>query len=148
MANKGDRAFLEPQAMRLYTDGHGLSTIAERLGVSVTSLARWKSESKVPSEEMDGWDKARSQKRGNVQRLRDLFEDQLQYLEDQHAEDRTAPMMDTLSKMGSLLEKWDKLEKAQRVAEEVVNVVKEAKGAGLSDAMADDIRSRILGIGA
>lgn len=144
MANKGDKAVLGHQAQRLYADGYSLTSIGEQLGVSVTSLTRWKTETKSPGQTLDEWDRARSQKRGNIQRLRDLFEDQLQFLENQNAGNRTAPMMDTLSKIGALLERWDKMEKAQRVAEEVVSEVK--KG-GLSDATADDIRRRILGIG-
>ena len=129
--------------MRLYADGHSLNSISEELGVSVTSLSRWKADSKDPNQKMDEWDRARNQKRGNIQRLRDLFEDQLQFLEDKHASGRTAPMMDTLSKMGSLLERWDKMEKAQRVADEVV---REVKKAGLTPETADEIRRQILGI--
>ncbi len=145
MASKGGRAYLEPQAQRLYAEGIGLSAISEQLGVSVTSLSRWKSETLVPGQEMDEWDRARSQKRGNIQRLRDLFEDQLQYLEDQHASERTAPMMDTLSKIGALLERWDKMEKARAVADEVV---KEVTKAGLTAETAANIRTQILGISA
>jgi hypothetical protein len=122
-----------------------LSAISEQLGVSVTSLSRWKSETLVPGQEMDEWDRARSQKRGNIQRLRDLFEDQLFYLEGQHASERTAPMMDTLSKIGALLERWDKLEKARAVADEVV---KEVTKAGLTAETAANIRTQILGISA
>jgi transcriptional regulator with XRE-family HTH domain len=119
MARKGDRAYLEPQAQRLYADGRTLSDIAGLLGVSVTSLARWKEESKVPSADMDEWDRARLQKRSNIQRLRDLFEDQLAHLEALRADERTAPMMDVLSKVGSLLERWDKIERTQQVVEAV-----------------------------
>jgi ATP-dependent helicase/DNAse subunit B len=119
MAKKGDRAHLEPQAVRLYADGRVLSDIAALLGVSVTSLTRWKDESKKPGAEMDEWDRARFQKRSNIQRLRDLFEDQLRHLEGLPASERTAPAMDTLSKMGSLLERWDKIEKTQAVVEAV-----------------------------
>ena len=144
MAKKGDRAYLEPQAQRIYAEGYSLSDIATRLDVSVTSLAKWKEESKNPSVDMDEWDRARTQKTSNINRLRDLFEDQLFYLEGLSAIKRTAPMMDTLSKIGSLLERWDKLEKAQRVADEVVSQVKKA---GLTDDTVDDIRRRILGIG-
>ena len=93
---------------------------------------------------MDEWDRARTQKRSNIQRLRDLFEDQLFFLEGLSAKDRSAPMMDTLSKIGSLLERWDKMEKAQQVAE---NVVREVKKTGLSADTVDDIRRQILGIG-
>ncbi len=145
MASKGDKGVLAPQAQRLYADGHSLSSIADQLDVSVTSLARWKADSKIPSQTMDEWDRARSQKRGNIQRLRDLFEDQLAYLEDLNAGDRSSAMMDTLSKLGSLLEKWDKMEKAQRVAEEVVKIVEKA---GVTAETTANIRSNILGIGA
>jgi len=144
MAKKGDRAYLEPQAIRLYADGRALSDIAGMLDVSVTSLSKWKDESKVPSADMDEWDRARTQKRSNIQRLRDLFEDQLFFLEGLSARERSAPMMDTLSKIGSLLERWDKMEKAQQVAE---NVVREVKKTGLSPETVDDIRRQILGIG-
>jgi len=119
MAKKGDRAYLEPQAQRLYADGRSLSDISGLLGVSVTSLARWKEESKVPSADLDEWDRARMQKRSNIQRLRDLFEDQLAHLEALRADERTAPMMDVLSKVGSLLERWDKIERTQQVVEAV-----------------------------
>ncbi|MDR3628892.1 MAG: DUF1804 family protein [Desulfocapsaceae bacterium] len=145
MATKGDKAVLAPQAQRLYADGYSLSSIAGQLGVSLTSLARWKAETLTPGQTMDEWDRARSQKRGNIQRLRDLFEDQLAYLENQHASERTAPMMDTLSKVGALLERWDKMEKAQRVADDVV---REVKKAGLTDETVNVIRSQILGISA
>lgn len=115
MATKGDKAILAPQAQRLYADGHNLSAIASQLDVSITSLTRWKSETLVPGQPMDEWDRARSQKRGNIQRLRDLFEDQLAHLEDCRAEERTAQKMDALAKMGALLERWDKIEKAQQL---------------------------------
>ncbi len=144
MARKGDKGHLEPQARRLYADGATLTSIARILDVSVTTLARWKSETRRPSADMDEWDRARAQKRGNIQRLRDLFEDQLSHMESLSAVERTPPMMDTLSKMGALLERWDKMEKAQRVAEEVS---REVRKAGISEETADEIRKRILGIG-
>ncbi|HHL33117.1 MAG TPA: DUF1804 family protein [Desulfobulbaceae bacterium] len=144
MAKKGDKAFLEPQARRLYADGSSLTSIGSILDVSVTTLVRWKSETKQPHCDVDEWDRARSQKRGNIQRLRDLFEDQLLFLEGISARERSASMMDTLSKMGALLERWDKMEKAQRVADDVV---KEVRKAGLTSETVDDIRRQILGIG-
>lgn len=127
MAKKGDRALLEPQARRLYAGGVSLSDISGQLGVSVTSLSRWKEESKRPGSDLDEWDRARAQKRSNIQRLRDLFEDQLGYMEDLPAGERTAPMMDTLSKLGSLLERWDKIEKTQQVVEAVFKDGEQAK---------------------
>lgn len=143
MAAKGDKAVLYHQAVRLYADGYNLTAISEQLSVSVTSLSNWKNDSKKPSEELDEWDRARSQKRGNIVRLRDLFEDQLQYLEELHASERSSAMMDTLSKLGSLLEKWDKFEKAQQVAEEIVDGVKKV---GASDETAEYFRQQVLGI--
>lgn len=145
MATKGDKASLAPQAQRLYADGNTLSAIAAQLDVSVTSLARWKAETIAPGQTMDEWDRARSQKRGNIQRLRDLFEDQLANLENCSADDRTAPKMDALAKLGALLERWDKFEKTQRVAEDVV---KEVTKAGLTAETANEIRRQILGINA
>lgn len=144
MATKGVEATLAPQARRLYVDGHNLSSIANQLKVSVTSIARWKDKTKVPSQTMDEWDRARSQKRGNIQRLRDLFEEQLAYVEELHPSKRSSKTMDTLSKLGSLLERWDKMEKAQRVADEVVKVVKKA---GVTAETTEGIRASILGIG-
>lgn len=144
MASKGAKSALEPQAQRLYADGHTLSSISDQLGVSVTSLTRWKNDTTDPGTGQDAWDRARSQKRGNIQRLRDLFEEQLSWVEDLHPSDRNSKLMDTLSKLGSLLERWDKLEKAQRVADEVVKVVKKA---GVEAETAEEIRTNILGIG-
>ena len=111
MTKKGDQALLEPLAARLYAKRHKLSAIAEQLEVSVTSLARWKDSTKAPGADMDEWDRARAQKRGNVQRLRDLFEEQLQYLEALPPGERTAPALDALAKLGSILERWDKIGK-------------------------------------
>ncbi len=145
MANKGDKALLAPQAQRLYAEGHTLSSISEQLGVSVTSLSRWKDATKSPGQPMDEWDRARSQKSSNIQRLRDLFEEQLEWIEELHPSKRNSKLMDTLSKLGSLLERWDKMEKAQRVANDVEKVVKKA---GITSATADEIRRQILGIGA
>lgn len=144
MAKKGDRAYLEPQAQRLYAEGYSLTDIASRLDVSVTSLAKWKEESKVPSADLDEWDRARLQKRSNIQRLRDLFENQLAHMEGLSARERTAPMMDTLAKMGSLLERWDKIETAQRIAEQVATRVKEDGGISVEE-LEKEIR-RIYGV--
>ncbi len=143
MAVKGVKASLEPQARRMYANGQGVTEIARHLGVSKTTLMRWKADSGIPGQDQDGWEKARSQRRGNIQRLRDLFEEQLEYLEGLLPAERTAPMMDTLSKIGALLERWDKMEKARTVAEEVTRSV---KSGGLSDETADLIKRQILGI--
>ncbi len=143
MARKGVKASLEPQARRMYADGTGVTEIAQALDVSKTTLLRWKADSAIPGEDQDGWDKGRAQKRGNIQRLRDLFEEQLEYLETLSPGERTAPMMDTLSKIGALLERWDKMEKANAVASDVAQKVKRG---GLSDEAVDLIKQQILGI--
>ncbi len=143
MGAKGDRASKEPLAMRLYADGASLTDISKQLDISDTTLRRWKSESLAGGEDIDGWDKSRQQKRGNIQRLKDLFERQLEYVEDLTPCEVSAPMMDTLSKLGSLVERWDKLEKAQIVADDVT---KEVKKSGLSDEAAESIRTKILGM--
>ena len=145
MGVKGDRAAKEPLAMRLYADGRNLTEISKQLDISDTTLRRWKEETRIPGEEIDGWDKNRQQKRGNIQRLKDLFERQLEYVEELIPEAVTAPMMDTLSKLGALVERWDKLEKAQMVADDVT---KEVKKRGLSDEAAESIRCKILGMAA
>ena len=121
MAQKGDRAAKAPLAMRMYMDGHSLAEISRQLDVSDTTLRRWKSDSGVPGEDLDGWDKARQQKRGNIQRLKDLFERQLEYVENLLPEEVTAPMMDTLSKLGALVERWDKV---QAIIQKLVEVEK------------------------
>lgn len=112
MGAKGDRASKEPLAMRLYVDGSNLTEISRQLDISDTTLRRWKDDSRVPGDDIDGWDKARQQKRSNIQRLKDLFERQLEYVEGILPSEVSAPMMDTLSKLGALVERWDKVEKA------------------------------------
>lgn len=144
MAKKGDKALLEPLARKLYADGNSLTAIAEQLGVSATSLKRWKDETLVPGNDLDEWDRARQQKRGNLQRMRDLFERELEHIENLEPGEVTPPMMDTLSKLGALIEKWDKIEKAQRAADDVVKEVK--KKAGIDAETEDLIRAKILGI--
>lgn len=110
MGAKGDRAAKEPLAMRMYADGATLSDISRQLDVSDTSLRRWKMESAVPGDAIDGWDRARQQKRANILRLRDLFERQLEYVEGLPPCEVSPPMMDTLSKLGALTEKMGRIE--------------------------------------
>ena len=51
--------------------------------------------------------------------------------------------MDTLSKLGALVERFDKLEAAREVADKVERVVKKA---GLSKGAVKTIRTEILGL--
>ncbi len=113
MGTKGDRAAKEPLAMKLYADGQNLAEISNQLDISDTTLRRWKTDSRVPDEDVDGWDKLRQQKRGNIQRLRDLFERELKHVEESATGSITAPSMDALTKLGALVQRWDALERAR-----------------------------------
>lgn len=143
MGIKGDRASKEPLAIRLYAEGNGLTEIGRQLNISVTTLTKWKSESLASGADIDGWEKARQQKRGNIQRLKDLFERQLQYIEDLRPDEVSPPMMDTMSKLGALVERWDKVEKAQAAVKTISETA--AKG-GLSEDVIRQIEEQVLGI--
>ena len=106
MASKGAKAVLEPRARRLYAEGRTLDEIARELSVSVPTLSRWKNETRDPKTGVDEWDRGREQKASNLQRLSDLFEEQLNFMEGLQPVDRTPPMLDTLSKLGSLVRTW------------------------------------------
>ena len=138
MAQKGDKAKLYDVAMKMYIDGHSLTAIEDALKVSRQTLTAWKA---------DGWDRAKAQKSTGIQRLRDLFSRQLEYVESCAPGDVTAPMMDTLSKLGALVERWDRVEKeirkqAQSQAADAVE--KEAKKQGTSASTIDALRAAIM----
>jgi len=119
MASKGDRAVLEPTAIRLYGDGHSLTEISRQLGVSVTSLAKWKKESHHPGRDLDEWDRVRKQKGSIIQRLKDRFEQELAYMEKQPAGTLSAPDIDALSKLGALVQRWEAVERDEAAAGQV-----------------------------
>lgn len=152
MGSKGDRAAKEPLAQKLYADGMSLTDISKQLDISDTTLRRWKEESRVPSsagsgqagEDVDGWDRARQQKRGNIQRLKDLFERQLEYVELLNPEEVTAPMMDTLSKLGALVEKWDKAETVLRKLAEIAKAPDDGTPRVLDADMIRQLREQLL----
>lgn len=153
MGVKGDRASKEPLAIRLYAEGKGLAEISRSLDISVTTLTKWKSESTPPKASkvetqgiaslLDDWDRARQQKRGNIQRLKALFERQMKYIEELRPDEVTPPMMDTMSKLGALVERWDKVEKAQAAVKTITETA--AKG-GLSEDVIRQIEEQVLGI--
>ena len=112
MAVKGDKARLYDMAFRMYTaDNKSLTEIEELLGVSRQTLSQWKSDTRRPSDELDEWDRARQQKRSNVQRLRALFDRELQAMEDSTAGSITAVSLDAVTKLGSLVQRWESMEK-------------------------------------
>ncbi|WP_027390873.1 DUF1804 family protein [Chrysiogenes arsenatis] len=108
MAEKGAKGKLYDVAFRMYTaDGKSLTEIADALGVSRQSVAAWKAETRRGSEEHDDWDRARQQKRTNVQRLRDLFERELTALETSQAGSLSAGSLDAITKLGTLVQRWE-----------------------------------------
>lgn len=112
MAEKGDRARLEPLAMRMYADGASLTAIEEALGVSRQTLSAWKGRRRRPGEESDEWDRAREQKRSNVQRLRTLFDRELTALEEAQPGRMSAGSLDAITKLGSLVQRWEAAERS------------------------------------
>lgn len=114
MAEKGAKAQLYDYAYRLYaTDGKSLTEIAVITGVSRQTLSEWKAQSQVPGEAVDGWDKARQQKRSSAQRLRALFDRELQALEDAPAGSLSPGTLDAVTKLGTLVQRADSIEQGQ-----------------------------------
>lgn len=146
MGQKGDRASKHGIAMRLYADGLSLAEIARQIDVSETTLRKWKFDDMVPGADMDEWDRARSQKRGNITRLKDLFERQLEYIEGLHPEAVTAPMMDCLAKLGALVERWDKAEAVVRKLTEIERSAEKTPDQGISIDTLRRIRQEIYGV--
>ncbi len=117
MASKGDRAKLEPLARLRYIETGNLTQVAEELDVSRVTLTTWKNNTLKPSEEFDEWDKAREQKRSNVERLRSLFDRELIHLEESQAGTLNPASMDGLTKLGTLVQRWEKMEEEARQRE-------------------------------
>lgn len=111
MAAKGDKAKLYDVAFRMYTaDGKSLTDIEAALGVSRQTLSGWKSDTLVPGDDRDEWDKGREQKRSNVQRLRVLFDRELKFLEEAQAGALPPGNLDGISKLGALVQRWETAE--------------------------------------
>lgn len=113
MGNKGDRAAKEGLAKDLYAQRKSLSEISELLNISVTSLTRWKQESKVPSAEFDEWELARQRHRDFIEELRALFREQLEHIRSLKPAERTSQEYDSLSKAAAIVRKWDDIERAE-----------------------------------
>lgn len=143
MGVKGDKSAKEPIAINLYAQGKSLTEISGILKVSITTLSTWKTDSKRPDSDIDEWDRARQQKQSTITRLKNLYEEQIKFLEEQHPSERTSRQFDGLSKLGALVERWDKFEKAQVAAKEIKE--KAVKG-GLSEETIREIEETILGI--
>ncbi|MDA8137994.1 MAG: hypothetical protein M0036_05000 [Desulfobacteraceae bacterium] len=113
MANKGDKSKLYDVALRMYIDGESLTGIEAALGVSRQTLSQWKADTKAPSEEYDEWDRARQVKRSTVQRLRALFEREMQALEESPAGSLNNANLDGITKLGTLVQRWEQADAAQ-----------------------------------
>jgi len=143
MGQKGDRAAKEPLAVRMYAEGKTIEAIAAELDVSATSLRIWKSQSRAPESDIDEWDRARQQRRGMSRRLKDIYEEQVNFLEELKPQERTSPMIDALSKLGALVERQEIKERVRETADEAVKI---ATSGGLSEEKAEEIRKKILGV--
>lgn len=110
MAEKGARAKLETVAMRMYAEGESLTDIEAALDVSRQTLSTWKARTKAPGDDKDDWDRAREQKRSNVQRLRHLFDRELTALENTNAGQIGAGSLDAITKLGTLVQRWEAAE--------------------------------------
>jgi transposase-like protein len=109
MANKGDRALLEPQAKRLYGEGHSRSEISRRLGVSQTTLGNWYKEADKPGGTNE-WEERRAKHRSYAERIDDLFDRELSAAEDQTAGALSAPSLDALQKLSGMAVKFREIE--------------------------------------
>lgn len=117
MASKGDRAKLEPLARLRYIETGNLTQVAEELDVSRVTLTSWKNSTLKPGEEFDEWDKAREQKASNVERLRVLFNREMIALENSEAGSLNPATLDGLAKLGTLIQRWEKMEEEARQRE-------------------------------
>ena len=114
MAVKGDKAKLYDVAMRMYVEGSSLTEVEAVLGVSRQTLATWKADTQKPSEDLDEWDKAKKIKTDNIFRLRALWERELKALEESKPGSLNNVSMDALTKLGTLIQRWEQMEEAAR----------------------------------
>ena len=149
MAKKGDRVSKEPLAMRMYAEQRSLKEIAGVLDVSETSLRKWKAESLRPGEECDAWDKSRQAKCSRLDGLRQMFDENFEAMKDLKPLQRDSKMMDSLTKLGALIEKWEGMEERARKAaltSAADAVEKAAVQMGQSAEQAAFWRGKVLGV--
>ncbi len=111
MGKKGDKASKAGIAMDIYAQGKSLDEISGLLDVSVTSLSRWKAETKDPNKDLDEWELARQGHRDFIDELRALFREQLRHIKDLKPEERQPGDFDMLSKSAAIVRKWDDIER-------------------------------------
>jgi hypothetical protein len=150
LAEKGIKIQLEPVARQMFIDGKSLSAIETELGVSRQTLSAWKGLTKKPGEDLDEWDKARARKANFGLRMEALLERELTHAEERQPGAIDSALMDSLTKLGSLVVKFKQAESnglfRDKVNAAAAEVAKAVKKGGMSDADARDISRRILGI--
>lgn len=150
MAEKGARTQLEPVARQMFIDGKSLTAIETELGVSRQTLSAWKGLTKKPGEDLDEWDKARARKANFGLRMEALLERELTYAEERQPGAIDSGLMDSLTKLGSLVVKFKQAESnglfRDKVNSTAAEVAKAVKSGGMSEETAKEIRNKILGI--
>ena len=134
----------------MYIDGKSLTAIENELGVSRQTLSAWKGLTKKPGEDLDEWDKARARKASFGLRMEALLERELTYAEERQPGAIDSGLMDSLTKLGSLVVKFKQAEsngyfknKVNATADDVAKIV---KSSGMSEDQAKLIQDKILGI--
>jgi len=150
LAEKGAKTQLEPVARQMFIDGQSLTAIENELGVSRQTLSAWKGLTKKPGEDLDEWDKARARKTEFGQRMEALLERELTYAEERQPGAIDSGLMDSLTKLGSLVVKFKQAESngyfKERVKAAADDVAKAVKSGGMSEDTAKQIKQKILGI--
>lgn len=147
MAEKGDKARYYDLAFRMFAEDKSLTEISKTIPVSRQTLSVWKADTKRPGDDMDAWDRARRQKRNNVQRLRDLFDRELTALEEKPAGSLSSTIVDAIAKLGALVMKWEQREEEIKKAERdraARAVEAEAKRQGAGADTIDALRKAIM----
>ena len=137
MAEKGARLQLEGVARQMFIDGKSLTEIADTLCVSRQTMTEWKARTKRGGEEKDEWDQARERKRGRLDRLQTMFDEQLDAMEELTPLRGDSKMMDALGKLGALIKTWSE---AERIVKEVRAMVEAPEQKSVN---ADDLRKII-----
>jgi len=144
----------EPMAREMFINGSTLTQIAEALDISTNTISRWKRSTYNTNTKIDEWELARRQKKLNIHRLRYVFERHLSYIEGLKPDEISSADVDVLSKMGSLVERWESIEAAfvQLLKKQAASVSEDEKSPnnetnkGLSADTVETIRKQVLGI--
>ena len=113
MGKKGDKAKKEGSAIELYSQGMTLEMIAKSIGSSVTSLSRWKKDSKHPDKDLDEWDLARQGYQSFTKQIRELNKEDFAHIKSLHPSKRTSADYTKLSISSSLVRTWINIEKEE-----------------------------------